>query len=484
MKTDSPNSSLLADPANPVHRAVDIVEALNEQRLSAETLMAQSYATINRCNPSINAICTLIDQDAAMAMAREVDQQRALGMPLPPLAGLPIAIKDLAQTKGLRTTLGSPLFRDNIPDSDSLIVSRLKAAGALVIGKTNTPEMGAGSHTFNTVFGITRNPYNLDRSAGGSSGGAAAALRCGMLALADGSDMGGSLRNPAGFCNVVGLRPSMGRVPTWPQATSFFARMGIEGPMARTVEDCTLLLQHIAGPDPRDPLSLPQQHFSPDGLASDPSGVKIGFSRNPAGIPVERPVLRIFEDAVADFAQLGCDMEEIKLDQLDGAMTVFRTLRAAAYATLAGDLFKQFGEQMKPTLADNIKQGLALSADDIFDAETNRSVQFAALSQLFETLDFLVLPVAQVAPFPVEQEYPTAIEGEAMQDYIDWMAVCCMISPFGLPAASVPAGFDADGLPMGVQIVGRPGDDMGVLRLAYAFQQRTRYWQQQPPELK
>ncbi len=227
----------------PLPRALDLLTSLQEGSLSAEALLNQTYQTIERWNPAVNAICTLLPLEAVQGQAREIDRLRARSQPVPPLAGIPIAVKDLAATAGIRTTLGTPLMKDNVPATDCLLVARLRAAGAIIIGKTNTPELGAGSHTFNPIFGTTRNPYNFDLIAGGSSGGAAAALATGMLCLADGSDMGGSLRNPAAYCNVVGMRPTMGRIPTWPQVSSRFARMGVEGPMARTVEDCTLLLR-------------------------------------------------------------------------------------------------------------------------------------------------------------------------------------------------------------------------------------------------
>jgi len=473
-----------ADQPDEHVRALDLQSALRAGTLSACELLMQTYRKIEEHNPVINAICTLEPIEKSLEQAAEIDRVRATGKPLPPLAGLPIAVKDLASTAGIRTTLGSKIFEHNVPDSDCLLVERLKAAGAIIIGKTNTPELGAGSHTFNAVFGATRNPYDNRLTAGGSSGGAAAALASGMVTLADGSDMGGSLRNPAAYCNVVGFRPSMGRIPTWPQASSRFARMAVEGPMARTVEDCALLLQALAGPDTRDPRSLLPglPDLSENGLIKDPAGCRLGWAPQPAGLPVAPAITAVLSETVREFHAMGCQIDPIALDELSGAMPIFKTLRAAAYAMLAGELYQQSGDRMKLTLADNIRLGLEQTSADIYRAEMQRTVINGKLNTLFERYDYLLLPTTQVMPFPVEVEYPDIVEGVAMESYIDWMASCCILSPFDVPCISIPAGFSANGLPVGLQIVGRFGDDAGVLRLAYALQQRTGYWRQNAPE--
>ena len=462
-------------------RALDVIAGLNKQELSATELLQDTYEHIAEHNNDLNAICTLRPFEEALVDAREVDARRGRGEVMPPLAGLPMAIKDLASTKGLLTTMGSPILKDNVPDTDSLFVSRLRAAGAVIIGKTNTPEFGAGSHTFNPVFGTTRNPYDCRRIAGGSSGGAAVALASGMLALADGSDMGGSLRNPAAYNNVVGLRPSMGRVPSWPLLSSRFARMAVEGPMARTVEDCALLLSVMAGPDQRDPRSSawPVDDFTAS-LETDVSQYRLGWAPRPMGIPVEADVSKVLSRAAQRMWQLCPSTEEIDLNELVGAMDVFEIIRAAAFAMLMGDLYRTHSGDMKPTLRDNIAQGIHLSVDEIYRAEHLRSTLFEKLLGLFERFDYLLLPVTQVMPFPVEVEYPEVIEGKPMANYIEWMSSCCMLSPFDVPCLSVPAGFNEEGLPVGLQIVGRPGDDLGVLRLGYAFQQATEYWRRSP----
>ena len=262
--------------------------------VSSREAMALCLSRIEQCNPNINAVCTLLPEEDALHLADKADEHRSSGSTLGPLYGLPMAVKDLSETRGIRTTMGSRIFADNIPDRDSLLVQRLKNAGALIIGKTNTPEFGTGSNTYNDIFGSTKNPYNLTKTAGGSSGGAAAALASGMFALADGSDMGGSLRNPAAFCNVVGFRPSMGRVPHWPAAMSWQTRLGIEGPMARNVEDCALLLSVLAGPDERDPLSIqedPAVFRQP--LGYDFQNCQIGWTADLGFLPVEKEVVNI-----------------------------------------------------------------------------------------------------------------------------------------------------------------------------------------------
>ena len=466
-------------------RALDVIAGLNAGHLSAVELLEDTYRHIARQNNAFNAICTLRPIEEARLDAEAVDRRRQHGEPLPALAGLPMAIKDLASTAGLLTTMGSTILRDNVPDSDSLFVSRLRTAGAIIIGKTNTPEFGAGSHTFNPVFGTTRNPYDPRRIAGGSSGGAAVALASGMVALADGSDMGGSLRNPAAYNNVVGLRPSMGRVPSWPLLSSRFARMAVEGPMARTVEDCALLLNVMAGPDIRDPRSLGWTNDDFTGsLQSDVSKLRLGWAPRPMGIPVESEVSKVLSRAVQSMWQLCPSTEEIDLMEMVGSMEVFETVRAAAFAMLMGELYQSDGAAMKTTLRDNIAQGLNLSASDIYRAEHLRSTLFENLLGLFQRFDYLLLPVTQVMPFPVEVEYPEVIAGKPMANYIEWMTSCCMLSPFDVPCLSIPAGFSEQGLPVGLQIVGKPGDDLGVLRLAYAFQTATEHWRRSPLENK
>jgi amidase len=393
---------------------------------------------------------------------------------------LPVAHKDLFPTKGVRTTFGSPIFGDFVPDHDALIVERLAEAGAISVGKTNTPEFGAGSQTFNGVFGETLNPYDPTRTCGGSSGGGAVALACGMVPIADGSDLGGSLRNPAGFCNVVGFRPSPGRVPTWPDPTPWLA-LTVEGPMARTVEDAALMLGAIAGPDPRSPLSISEPgalFLRP--LERDFGGVRVAWSRDLGGLPVDPRVTEVLEGHRDVFESLGCAVEEAEPDLAD-ADEVFKTLRAWRYELSVGELLEEHRDEMKDTVVWNIEEGARLGGPQVGRAERKRTELFHRVRSFMGSYEFLVSPVSQVPPFDVKQRYVTEIAGERMQTYVDWMKSCYYVSVTGLPAISVPCGFTREGLPVGIQIVGRYRDDFGVLQLAHAFEGATRYGERRPP---
>ncbi|MEM8564607.1 MAG: amidase [Pseudomonadota bacterium] len=462
---------LPSDPASLLYaNATSLAQWLNDGDLGARELMEATQARIAAVNPAINAICTRIPERDALQLADEADRKRASGEPLGPLHGLPIAVKDLAQTSGIRTTLGSPIFKDFIPDQDCLLVQRLKAAGALVIGKTNTPEFGVGSHTFNPLFGVTRNPWDLTKTAGGSSGGAAAALASGMLPIADGSDMGGSLRNPAAFCNVVGFRPSHGRVPAWPSPLGWQSRIGIEGPMARNVTDCALLFSVLVGADPRDPLSIDSDAASfRTPLEHDFANARIGLTPDLGFLPVEREVAKVCMATRTVWEALGFTVVPAHPD-LRAAMKVFRVLRGSFYAHMCAGMLAEHRDKMKDTLIENIETGMALTAADLTQADASRTTLYQGALQFFASHDFLVLPATQVSPFPVENEWVREIEGTTLTDYLEWMSICCVISVLGLPAISVPCGFTQAGLPVGLQIVGRPGADLDVLRVAYALE--------------
>ena len=450
-----------------------LARQLRTRDRSAREVMEAFLARIGECNPRVNAICTLISQEQALKLAEAADDALRRGDATGPLHGLPLAVKDLSDTRGIRTTLGSPIFADNIPTTDSLLAQRLRQAGALIIGKTNTPEFGAGSHTFNPLFGITRNPYNLDKTAGGSSGGAAAAVACGMLPFADGSDMGGSLRNPAAFCNIVGFRPSMGRVPHWPAQMAWQSRLGTDGPLARDVDDCALLLSVLAGPDDRDPLALQEDGAQfRDSLRQDFQGRRIAWTPDLGLLPVEREVVAVCERALPVLENCGFKVASAH-PRLDGAMDVFKTLRAAWFAGMAGPLLAKHRNLMKDTLIGNIEAGQKLQATDINRADILRTRLYARMLKFFRRYDFLALPATQVQPFDCEVEWVREIEGQILSDYIDWMSICCIISIFGLPAISVPAGFTDAGLPVGIQIVGPPRDDAAVLGAARVFEQAT-----------
>lgn len=448
------------------------------RQLSCEDVMKAFLVRIDTVNPKVNAICTLLPEKA-MEEAKAKDEALAKGIEPGPLFGLPIAIKDLANTKDILTTMGSPIYKDNVPDFDDLFVERIKAAGAIVIGKTNTPEFGAGSHSFNTVFGVTRNPYNLDRSAGGSSGGAGAALASGMLPIADGSDFGGSLRNPGSFNNVVGFRPTPGRVPRVPNSNLHEA-LAVMGPMGRTVEDTQLLFSVIAGPDPRDPLSLEAEGRSFLGsLKRDFKGARIAYSEDLGMLAVDEQVRKVLRQTPKVFEALGAHVEEAHPD-LHNAEDIFLKLRASLFASRYGANYAAMKPQLKDTIIWNYEQGLDMTLADLARYTADHAALYQRGLEFWENHDFLILPAAQLAPFPVETEWPDEIEGICYSNYLQWMQACCAITLLGAPAISVPAGFTDDGLPVGLQIVGRPRDDTGVLQIAYAFEQATMVGQRRP----
>ena len=402
--------------------------------MSARDVMAAHLARIERMNPKVNAVVTLV-AERAMADAARADEAQARGGALGPLHGLPVAHKDLVDTAGIRTTRGSPFYRDNVPTRDALIVSRIRAAGAITLGKTNTPEFGAGSQTFNTVFGATRNPYDVSKTCGGSSGGAAVALACGMVPIADGSDTGGSLRNPAAFCNVVGIRPSPGRVPS---ESGSWSALSVSGPMARSVADVALFLSAIAGPDPRSPLSIQEdgaRFRAPLGRSF--KGVRVAWWRGLGGIPFEPEIRRIVDSNRRVFEDLGCIVEEAEPD-FTGVDEAFKSpeirvqllaVRAArARASRVGEGHDQVrGGPGGAAHGGRCRAGAARQAQA---HEQSR--------QFFEKYEYFVLPVTQVAPFDVTTPYPTEIAGTPMSDYLDWMRSCWYISFMSNPAMSVP----------------------------------------------
>ena len=458
--------------------ATDLAQQIRRKELSVTEVMTAHLAQIERLNPTVNAIPTLLPEQA-LEQARRADETLAGDEAVGPLFGLPIAHKDLTPTKGIRTTFGSPIFADFVPDQDGLIVERLKKAGAITIGKTNVPEFGAGSQTFNPVFGATLNPYDLSKTCGGSSGGAAAALACGMQPLADGSDMGGSLRNPANYCNVVGFRVSAGRVPSWPSLAGW-GNLSVQGPMARTVTDVALMLGAIAGPDRRSPIAIrePGDIFHRP-LGRDFKGVRVAWSRDLGGLPVDPRVTAALEAQRTVFEDLGCIVEEIEPD-LSGADEVFKVLRAWAFELARHELLAKHRDQIKDTVIWNIEMGQQLSGPDIGRAEVKRTEIFHRFRQFMAQYEFLLAPVNQVPPFAVQQPYISEINGQEMETYIDWMQSCYNITVTGAPAISVPCGFTPEGLPVGVQMIGRYQDDFGVLQLAHAFEQATQFWRTRP----
>ena len=456
--------------------AKQLARLIGSRKVSATEVMRAFIAQVERVNPKVNAIVTFLPEQALTA-AKALDRRKGAK---PPLAGLPIAYKDLVDTKGVRTTRGSLVYQDHVPQKDALLVERLQAAGAITLGKTNTPEFGAGSNTFNKVFGATRNPYDLSKTAGGSSGGAAAAVACGMLPFADGSDLAASLRNPGNYCNVVGFRPTPGRVPTWPAANAWDTQP-VAGPIARTVEDTAFLLAAMAGPDARAPVSLSE----PGSIFNRPlqrrfKKVRVAWTRDFGGLPVEPAVTAALEPQRKVFESLGCIVEEACPD-FSGATEAFETLRAVSFSLRYAPLLKTHRALLKDTVIWNIEQGLALDGAKIGRAELLRTELFHRVRTFLQKYEFLLAPVNQLPPFPVDTEYPTEIAGVRLGNYLDWMKSCYYVTITSHPALSVPAGFTPDGLPVGLQIVGRYRDDFGVLQLAHAFESATGAWKRRPP---
>jgi amidase len=460
--------------------ATEMAQQIRTKKMSCREVMQAHLNRIDRINPIVNAIVTQIPAGQALAAADAADQALNRGEAAGPLHGLPIAHKDLVPTRDLRTTWGSPIFKDFVPDHDGLIVQRLKKAGAITIGKTNTPEFGAGSQTFNQVFGETLNPYDTGKTCGGSSGGAAVALACGMLPLADGSDMGGSLRNPGNFCNIVGFRTSPGRVPMWPRPAGWFP-IAVEGPMARTVKDVALMLSVIAGPDSRSPIAI-AEHGSAftRPLDRDFKGVKISWSKNLGELPVDPRVTQALENQRHVFEDLGCILEDGQPD-FDNADEIFKIWRAWSFELQLGELLTKHRTLMKDSVVWNIEQGQKLTGPQIGRAEVQRTELYHRVRKFMDTYEYLICPVNQVPPFDINHRWVEEINGIKMDTYIDWMKSCYYVTVTGLPAISVPCGFTPEGLPVGMQIVGRHNDDFGVLQLAYAFEQATGVWQRRPP---
>lgn len=461
------------------HPAADLSRMIAARELLPSQVMEAFLARISSCNPDLNAIVSLRDPGELMDEARAADNRPSAGW----LHGIPLAVKDLVATAGLRTTWGSPLHTGFVPEADDLVAARLRAAGAIFVGKTNVPEWGQGSNTFNSVFGATRNPYDLTRTCGGSSGGAAVALAARMVPLADGSDMMGSLRNPAAFCNVYGFRPTWGLVPADAAGDSFSATLSTEGPMARTVEDAARLLLTLAGENPRVPFGRPVPGLSLDGPVA---GKRIGWLADWGGsLAMEPGILPLCEQALGVFTDLGCQVERLAppfpAEDLWQAWTTLRAwLNAGAKRGIAEDPGQRAAT--KPETLWEIDTGRALSADAVYRASELRSRWYARAAEQFERYDALVLPSAQVWPFPVETRWPARIGTLEMDSYHRWMEVTVPVSLAGLPCLACPAGFGANGLPMGFQLFGRTGDDMESLRLGQAYHLATDWPGRHPPQ--
>jgi len=458
--------------------AVEMARMIRAKKLSAREALAAHLKQIERVNPKVNAIVTLVPEMAADAAAK-ADEMQAHKASLGPLHGLPVAHKDLLETRGIRTTYGSPLYKDYVPTEDDIVVERMRRAGAIIVGKTNTPEFGAGSQTFNKVFGATLNPYDLTKTCGGSSGGAAVALACGLAPVATGSDTGGSLRNPAAFCNVVGFRPSIGRVPN-PKAAFAWSTLSTSGCLGRSAADLAFALSTIAGPDSRAPLSInePGERFARP-LDRGFKGVRVAWFKNLGGVPFDARIRTVVDGHRATFEALGCIVEQAEPD-FAPAEIAFRLLRAWNSANTYGARMREHPDAFKDTLKAEIEEGQRLTGMDLARAETAHAQLWRGFQAFLEKYEYFVLPTTQLPAFDVNMPYPAEIAGVKFENYIDWMKSCWYISATGNPAASVPGGFTPEGLPVGVQIVGRNKEDFSVLQMAHAFEQATGFGKKRP----
>ena len=459
-------------------RAVDLLDLLRKKKISAQEVMTAHLKQIQHVNPKLNAIVTLVPEEQLMLQAAAADEALAKGKWLGPLHGLPIAVKDLHETNGIVTTYGSPLFREHVPDFDCSVVQRQKDAGAIVLGKTNTPEFGLGSQTFNKVFGPTLNPYDTTRTCGGSTGGGAVALACGMAPLADGSDMGGSLRNPPNFCNVVGLRPSPGRVASLPAQLGWLP-LSVAGPLARNVTDCAFFLSVLAGFDPRSPISIDQsgaQFAQP--LGRNFRGSRVAMFKD-LGLPWEPEVRKAIQEQGKIFESLGCIVDEAEPDFQD-ANGCFLAWRHWSIEQRFGNLSAQYRDELNEYVHWHVAEGRKLTGPYLARVEAKRTALYQRVQGFMEKYEFFLMPVNQVLPFDVNTSHPAEIAGVKMENYLAWMKSAYYISAVGNPAISVPCAFSATGLPIGIQIVGRHHDDWGVLQLAYAFEQATNVGSRRP----
>ena len=459
--------------------ACELAQLLRSRVVSAREVMAAFLGQIARVNPQINAIVAKLDDEKCLTLAHEADRRLSCDEDVGPLHGLPFAFKELDPAVGFPMTRGSAIFKDFMPSEDSLLVERLRLAGVIPIGKTNVSEFGMGSHTYNEVYGTTLNPYDLTKSAGGSSGGAGAALAAGLLPLASGSDLGGSLRNPANFNNIVALRPTVGLVPSAPVALPFLG-FTVKGPMARSVGDAAFLLSAMAGADARDPAVYPSDpSLFAHPLDRELKNVRIAWCLDLGGLPLDRRVRAVLNSQRKTFADLGCVVEDAVPD-LSGADEVFLTLRAWNYWHTLGPLLNEHRSAMKPEAVWQIEQGRELSGDDIARAMNRHGELMQRMRRFQEKYEFVICAVNQVPPFDASIDWPREIEGVKMESYLDWMKSAYRITTTFCPAISVPAGFTEDGLPVGIQIVGRYREDLGVLQLAHGFEQATKFGLRRP----
>lgn len=457
----------------------ELATMIHARKVSAREVMSACLHQIESINPKINAIVAKLPDDKCLVLADEADRRLARKDAVGPLHGLPWAFKDLEAAVGFPFTNGSPIFRTNMPAEDTVLVERLRKAGAVPIGKTNVPEFGMGSHTYNKVYGATLNPYDLTKSAGGSSGGAAAALATGLLPLADGSDLGGSLRNPGNYNNIVGFRPTVGLVPVAPTLLPFLG-FSVKGPLARSVADVAFLLSVMAGPDPRDPGTYPSDPATfAKPLSRSFKGTRIAWCPDLGGLPLDRRVRNVLQAQRKTFEDLGCIVEDASPDLTD-ADNIFLTIRRWRSWTTLGPLLETHREELKPEAVAEIEAGAKLSAKEITTALEKHGELLNRMRRFQETHEFTICAVNQLPPFDVQLDWPHEIEGVAMDHYIAWMKSAYFITTTFCPAISVPAGFTPEGFPVGIQIVGRYRDDFGVLQMAHAFEQATGVGRKRP----
>ncbi|CDZ76431.1 Glutamyl-tRNA(Gln) amidotransferase subunit A [Legionella massiliensis] len=463
--------------------AMELLRLLKNKEISAVELMQAHLDQIKKINPIVNAIVILLDEERLLEQARAADILFSKNAINGLLQGIPLTHKDMAPTKNIRTTFGSPIFANNIPDFDELIVERTAKAGAILIGKTNTPEFAAGSHTYNKVFGATANPWDITKSAGGSSGGAAVSLACGMNPLSCGADMGGSLRNPAAWNNIIGLRPSPGRVPTAPSKLPWLT-LAVEGPMARTVADIALLMSVIAGPTNGTACAIeePNTIFT-QSLHRNFKGVKIAMFQNVCGDLQDPEIKKIVRAQTQVFEELGCVVEQRDPDFLDDTDDVFRCERAMIYGASYYELMtdEQKLSQIKPEVVEEFNLMKSFNSSYIAQMQRKKGEIFAKMRAFMNNYEFYILPTTSIHPFNIELPWPNEINGHKLDSYLDWMKICWCITATEHPSLAMPCGFGANGMPVGLQIVGRWHDDFGVLQLGHAYEALTGYAKQRPP---
>lgn len=462
--------------------AAELRNMIKNRHISPVELIKMFLARIEEINPIINAYCTVV-HDMALKSAREAESLIMKGCSIGPLHGIPVSIKDTTLTRGIRTTFGSMVYEDFVPEIDALVVERLKRAGAIILGKTNCPEFGAGASTFNKVFGVTRNPWNTDFNSGGSSGGAAAAVAAGLGPLAEGTDLGGSLRIPASFCGVVGFRPSPGRVPLHPYVLCW-DNLAVEGAIARTVGDIALMFDVISGPDDRSPISLPDDGVEFFQAVQNPNinGFRIAWSDNLNIMPIDKEVLEIARSRMDAFLGLGCEVEE-DMPDFTGVRETALILRGLRYVARFHEQLDdpEFRRLANSLVVGNIEEGLKLSIRDVARAERQRSTLWQRVKEFFDRYDLLLTPTVAIPPFPADTIYPSEINGKAMENYVDWMMLTYAITMTGLPAISVPCGWTLNGLPVGLQIVGGRHSESTVLQAAAAFELAAPWKHKRPP---